>query len=179
MCVLLILLRLWKFANHHSGSPEISYSDKYVFQVRFPHRCITGLVRVPGCASLSYPLFFFYLLFETNNIPSTTNSTTTPPPPQRQQLYNHAIPTTMPTTLQPRHPHHSAINIATPSRPPERQRQNAVDTNSRRDRKNYIPTSVCKISRSRMISINGSKRALTLCLFVYSCSDMSFFTSRK
>ena len=48
-----ILLRLWKFTEHHSGFPEISYVGKCVFQVRFPHQCLTGIIRVPGYASLS------------------------------------------------------------------------------------------------------------------------------
>ena len=32
-----LLLQLWKFTKHHTGSLEISYFDKYVFQLRIPH----------------------------------------------------------------------------------------------------------------------------------------------
>ena len=87
------------------------------------------------------------------------NSTATPPPPQRQQLYSHATTTTMPTTQQPRHPHHSAINIATPSRLPQQQRQDAVVADTPRHR-GHIPPSVYKQPSKRLIFISGSKRAL-------------------
>ena len=94
-----VVLRLWKFTEHHSGSPKISYFDKCVFQVRFPHQCITGIVRVPGCESLSWPLFFCY--FFILNISSTTNSTTMPPPPQCHKVYNHSISTNITRLKRP------------------------------------------------------------------------------
>jgi len=30
------VLRLWKFTEHHSGFPDISYVDKCVFRLDFP-----------------------------------------------------------------------------------------------------------------------------------------------
>ena len=74
-----ILLRSCKFTDHHSGSPKISYVDKCVFQVGFPHQCITGIIRVPGCASSvsRYSVSIFYFNNNNDNNNNQSNSSTT------------------------------------------------------------------------------------------------------
>ena len=138
------MLRLWKFTEHHSGFPEISYVGKCVFQVRFPHQCLTGISRVPGCASLSWPLFFSYLYFKTTTSPHhhlhkqrhlfTNNNIST----NKQHLLT-IISTAPPSFRQQRHPQRTTS-------PPTN------TTTSSLERKPVIPTTSAHDLQ------NGSKR---------------------